>query len=73
VVSSLVIQTNCPFQDKQWRPLYPVILPTTLRRSWDAGVVVIRALERRLRKGCLQGTACVEDIDFRAARASGDA
>ena len=27
-----------------------------------------RALERRLREGRLQGPACVEDIDFRAAR-----
>jgi DNA replication protein DnaC len=27
-----------------------------------------RALERRIRDGRLQGTACVEDIDFRAAR-----
>ncbi len=27
-----------------------------------------RALERRLRDGRLQGPACVEDIDFRAAR-----
>src|SRR5512140_1610727 len=27
-----------------------------------------RALERRLRNGRLQGPACVEDIDFRAAR-----
>jgi DNA replication protein DnaC len=27
-----------------------------------------RALERRLREARLQGTACVEDIDFRAAR-----
>src|SRR6266545_3927975 len=27
-----------------------------------------RALERRLRDGRLQGPACIEDIDFRAAR-----
>lgn len=27
-----------------------------------------RALERRLRNGRLQGTACVEDIDYRTAR-----
>src|SRR3989442_13115230 len=27
-----------------------------------------RALERRLKKARLQGNACVEDIDFRAAR-----
>src|SRR5205809_35214 len=27
-----------------------------------------RALERRLREGRLQGPACMEDIDFRAAR-----
>src|SRR5437868_7499690 len=27
-----------------------------------------RALERRLREGRLQGPACIEDIDFRAAR-----
>lgn len=27
-----------------------------------------RALQRRLREGRLQGPACVEDIDFRAAR-----
>ncbi|MCZ2076622.1 MAG: ATP-binding protein, partial [Bryobacterales bacterium] len=30
-----------------------------------------RALERRLREGRLQGPACVEDIDFRAARGLG--
>src|ERR1041384_4206764 len=31
-----------------------------------------RALERRLRDGRLQGPACVEDIDFRAARGPGE-
>src|SRR6516165_3635246 len=35
-------------------------------RQWDWRQN--RALERRLRDGRLQGPACVEDIDFRAAR-----